>query len=111
MESKHFERDIYKVESINSLLNSLSLMRSIRSTQKYLTLFGCSSLENKYVPLSPEVTHNVSTRWAKNLAGGLVNLGPVTVFSETKITSSSRNDFEKIGSTHTDTLGHMLQPV
>ena len=58
------------------------------------------SLQNSYISLEFEVLKNDNTRYADGDAIGLVNFGPVALFSEAKLETSSGKLLEKVENLH-----------
>ena len=54
------------------------------------------SLQNSYLSVDFEVLRQDDTRYANGDQISLINFGPVALFSEAKLTTSSRNHLEKL---------------
>ena len=65
-------------------------------------------MQNSYISLEFEVLKNDDTRYADNDQISLVNFGPVALFSEAKLTTSSGKHLEKVDNLHTVSLMHKL---
>ena len=65
-------------------------------------------LQNSYISLEFEVLKNDNTRYVDNDQISLVNFGPVALFSEAKLTTSSGKHLEKVDNLHTVSLMHKL---
>ena len=57
-------------------------------------------LQNSYILLEFEVFKNDDTRYADGDQISLVNFGPVVLFSEVKLTTSSGKHLEKVDNLH-----------
>ena len=65
-------------------------------------------LQNSYNSLEFEVLKNDDTRYADGDQISLVNFGPVALFSEAKLTTSSGKHLEKVDNLHPISLMHKL---
>ena len=63
---------------------------------------------NSYISLEYEVLKNDDTRYADGDQISLVNFGPVALFSEAKLVSSSGKHLEKVDNLHPVCLMHKL---
>ena len=65
-------------------------------------------LQNSYISLEFEVLKNDDTRYADGDQISLVNFGPVALFSEAKLTTSSGKHLEKVDNLHSISLMYKL---
>ena len=65
-------------------------------------------LQNSFISLDFEVLKNDNTRYADGDETSLVNFGPVALFSEAKLTTSSGKHLEKVDNLHPICLMHKL---
>ena len=65
-------------------------------------------LQNSYISLEFEVLKNDDTRYADGDQISLVNFGPVALFSEAKVTTSSGKHLEKVDNLHPISLMYKL---
>ena len=65
-------------------------------------------LQNSYISLEFEVLKNDDTRYADGDQISLVNFGPVALFSEAKLTTSSGKHLEKVDNLHPISLMYKL---
>ena len=65
-------------------------------------------LQNSYISLEFEVLKNDDTRYADGDQISLVNFGPVALFSEVKLTTSSGKHLEKVDNLHPISLMYKL---
>ena len=65
-------------------------------------------LQNSFISVEFEVLKNVDTRYADGDQISLVNFGPVALFSEAKLTTSSGKHLEKIDNLHPISLMYKL---
>ena len=92
-------KPIHKIEFIKYSPNRLATVNknnsnisiSLPSEDAYICL------QNSYISVDFEVLKNDNTRYADGDEKGLVNFGPVALFSEAKLTTSSRKTFGKSG--------------
>ena len=66
------------------------------------------SLQNSYLFLEFEVLKNDDTRYADGNPISLVNFGPIALFSEAKLTTSSGKHLEKVDNLHCVSLMYKL---
>ena len=57
-------------------------------------------LQNSYISVEFEILKNDNTRYANGNEISLVNFGPVALFSEAKLTTSSGKHLEKVDKVH-----------
>ena len=65
-------------------------------------------LQNSFISLEFEVLKNNNTRFADGDEISLVNFGPISLFSEAKLTTSSGKHLEKVAKLHAVSLIHKL---
>ena len=65
-------------------------------------------LQNSFISLEFEVLKNNNTRYADGDEIGLVNFGPISLFSEAKLTISSGKHLEKVDNLHLISLMYKL---
>ena len=65
-------------------------------------------LQHSYISLEFEVRNNNNTRYADGDEISLVNIGPVALFSEAKLVTSSRKHLEKVDNLHPICLMYIL---
>ena len=64
---------------------------------------------NSYIDLNFDVVHaNDNTRYVNDNENGLVNLGPVALFSNYKLTTSSGKHLEEVSHAHIVSLMYKL---
>ena len=110
---KKYELDqpIHKIDFIKCSPNTLSTVNkndskisiSLPREDAYICL------QKSYITVDFEVVKNADdTRYVDNDQIALVNLGPVALFSEAKLTTSSGKHLEKVDNLHTICLMHKL---
>ena len=96
------EKPIHKIDFIKYSPSSLATINNA-NTNVSISLpredvYIC--LQNSYISLELEVLKNNNTRYANNDEIGLVNFGPVVLFTEAKLTTSSGKHLEKVDNLH-----------
>ena len=91
LKSKHtVDKPIHKIDFIKHSPSSLATVKNANSNISVSLpredAYIC--LQNSYISLEFEVPKNDNTRYANGDEIGLVNFGPVALFSETKLTTS-----------------------
>ena len=96
------EKPIHKIDFIKYSPSSLA---TINNTNSNTTIslpredaYIC--LQNSFISLEFEVLKNNDTRYTNGVEIGLVNFGPISLFSEAKLTTSSGKHLEKVGNLH-----------
>ena len=103
LKSKYtLEKPIHKIEFIKYSPSSLA---TVKNTNSNISIslpredaYIC--LQNSYISLEFEVYKNDKTRYANGDEVRLVNFGPIALFSEAKLTTSSRKHLEKVDNLH-----------
>ena len=103
LKSKYtFEKPIHKIDFIKNSPNSLATVNNANSNISISLpredAYIC--LQNSYISLEFEVPKNDKTRYTNGDEISLVNFGPVALFSEAKLTTSSGKHLEKIDNLH-----------
>ena len=99
---KTLEKPIHKIDFIKYSPSSLATVNNANSNisvslpreDAYI------SLQNSFISLEFEVLKNNNTRFADGDEKSLVNVGPISLFSEAKLTTSSGKHLEKIDNLH-----------
>ena len=65
-------------------------------------------MKNSYILIGFEVTHDDDTKYVNGNEVSLVNLGPIALFSEAKLTTHSGKPLEKVENLHPVSLMHKL---
>ena len=102
----NLEKPIHKMDFNRYSPSSLATINNVNSV---ITIsipredaYVC--LQNSYLSVEFEVLKNDDTRYVNNNEIGLVNLGPVALFSEAKLNTSSGKHLEKVDNLHTISL-------
>ena len=99
LKSKYtLEKPIHKIDFIKYSPSSLATI-NINNSNISISLpreDACICLQNSYISSEFEVLKNDNTRYANNDKINLVNFGPVALFSEAKLTTSSGKHLEKV---------------
>ena len=104
------EKPIHKINFIKYNPSSLA---TINNTNSSISIslpredaYIC--LQNSFISLEFEVLKNNNTRYADGDEIGLVNFGPISLFSEAKLTTSSGKHLEKVDNLHLISLMYKL---
>ena len=102
---------IHKIDFIKYSPNALSTVDNDNSTISISSpredAYIC--LQNSYMTVDCEVLkHADDTRYVNTDAIGLVNFGPVALFSEAKLTTTSGKHLEKVDNLHVISLMYKL---
>ena len=105
------DKPIHKIDFIKYSPNALSTVNNNNSNISISLpredAYIC--LQNSYITVDFEVLkHADDTRYVNNDAIGLVNFGPVALFSEAKLTTSSGKHLEKVDNLHVISLMYKL---
>ena len=104
------DKPIHKIDSIKYSSNSLATINNNNSNISIIfpreDAYIC--LQNSYISLEFEVLKNDDTRYADGDQISLVNFGPVALFSEAKLTTSSGKHLEKVDNLHPISLMYKL---
>ena len=104
------DKPIHKIDFIKYSPNSLATVNNSNSNISIIfpreDAYIC--LQNSYISLEFEVLKNDDTRYADGDQIGLVNFGPVALFSEVKLTTSSGKHLEKVDNLHPISLMYKL---
>ena len=104
------DKPIHKIDFIKYSPNSLATINNNNSNISIIfpreDAYIC--LQNSYISLEFEVLKNDDTRYADGDQINLVNFGPVALFSEAKLTTSSGKHLEKVDNLHPISLMHKL---
>ena len=96
------EKPIHKIDSIKNSPSSLATINNTNSNTKISfpreDAYIC--LQNSFISLEFEVLKNNITRYTNGDEIGLVNFGPISLFSEAKLTTSSGKHLEKVDNLH-----------
>ena len=91
------EKPIHKIDFIKYNPSSLATINNANSNISVSLpredAYIC--LQNSFISLEFEVLKNNNTRFADGDEIGLVNFGPISLFSEAKLTTSSGKHLEK----------------
>ena len=105
-----FDKPIHKIDFINYRPNSLALINNNNSNISISLprqdAYNC--LESSYISVDFEALKQDDTRYADDDQINLINFGPVALFSEVKLTTSSGKHLEKVSSLHIISLMHKL---
>ena len=104
------EKPIHKIDLIKYSPSSLATVNNA-NTNISISLpredaYIC--LQNSYISVEFEVLKNNNTRYADGDGISLVNFGPVALFSETKLVTSSGKHLEKVDNLHPFCLMYKL---
>lgn len=107
----NFDNPIHKIDFIKYSPNTLSTINNNNSNISISLpredAYIC--LQNSYITVDFEVVKNADdTRYADNDQIALINLGPVALFSEAKLTTSSGKHLEKVDNLHIISLMNKL---
>ena len=96
-------KPIHKIDFIKYSPSSLATINNNNNSNISISLqrqdaYIC--LQNSYISLEFEVLQNDNTRYNNGDEISLVNFGPVALFSEAKLTTSSRKHLEKVDNLH-----------
>ena len=104
------ERSIHKIDFIKYSPSSLATVNNTNSSISVSLpredAYIC--LQNSYISLDFEVLKNDNTRYTNGDEISLVNFGPISLFSEAKLTSSSGKHLEKVDNVHPISLMYKL---
>ena len=96
------DKPIHKIDFIKYSPSSLATINNKNSNISIIfpreDAYIC--LQNSYISLEFEVLKNDDTRYADGDQISLVNFGPVALFSEAKLTTSSGKHLEKVDNLH-----------
>ena len=103
LKSKYtLEKPIHKIDFIKYSPSSLATVNNAKSNISISLpredAYIC--LQNSYISLDFEVLKNDNRRYANGDEISLVNFGPVALFSEAKLTTSSGKHLEKVDNLH-----------
>ena len=104
LKNKHaLDKPIHKIDFIKYSPNSLATVNNNKSNISVSLpredAYIC--LQNSYISLDFEVLKQDDTRDADGDQISLINFGPVALFSEAKLTTSSGKHLEKVDNLHT----------
>ena len=104
------DKPIHKIDFIEYSPSSLATINNNNSNISIIfpreDAYIC--LQNSYISLEFEVFKNDDTRYADGDQISLVNFGPVALFSEAKLTTSSGKHLEKVDNLHPISLIYKL---
>ena len=104
------DKPIHKIDFIKYSHSSLATINDSNSNISIIfpreDAYIC--LQNSYISLEFEVLKNDDTRYADGDQISLVNFGPVALFSEAKLTTSSCKHLEKVDNLHPISLMYKL---
>ena len=104
------DKPIHKIDFIKYSPSSLATINNNNSNISIIfpreDAYIC--LQNSYISLEFEVLKNDDTRYADGDQISLVNFGPVALFSEAKLVTSSGKHLEKVDNLHPLCLMHKL---
>ena len=111
LKSKYtLDKPIHKIDFIKCSPSSLATVNNANSNISVSLpredAYKC--LQNSYISLEFEVLKNDNTRYANGDEISLVNFGPVALFSEAKLTTSSGKHLEKVDNLHPMSLMYKL---
>ena len=111
IKSKYFlEKPIHKIDFIKYSPSSLATVSNANSNNSISlpreNAYIC--LQLSYISLEFEVLKNNNTRYADCDQTSLANFGPIALFSEAKLVTSSRKHLEKVDNLHTISLMYKL---
>ena len=111
LKSKYtLDKPIHKIDFVKYSPSSLATINNKNSTISISLpredAYIC--LQNSYKSLEFEVLKNDNTRYANGDEISLVNFGPVALFSEAKLTTSSRKQLGKVDNLHPICLMYKL---
>ena len=104
------EKPIHKIDFIKYSPSSLATINNTNSntTISFPREDAYIRLQNSFISLEFEVLKNNNTRFADGDEIGLVNFGPISLFSEAKLTTSSGKHLEKVDNLHLISLMYKL---
>ena len=104
------EKPIHKIDFIKYSPSSLATINNTNSNTTISFPRGDAyiCLQNSFISLEFEVLKNINTRYADGDEIGLVNFGPISLFSEAKLTTSSGKHLEKVDNLHLISLMYKL---
>ena len=104
------EKPIHKIDFIKYSPSSLATINNTNSntTISFPREDAYICLQNSFISLEFEVLKNNNTRYADGDEIGLVNFGPISLFSEAKLTTSSGKHLEKVDNLHLISLMYKL---
>ena len=104
------EKPIHKIDFIKYSPSSLATINNTNSntTISFPREDAYICLQNSFISLEFEVLKNNNTRFADGDEIGLVNFGPISLFSEAKLTTSSGKHLEKVDNLHLISLMYKL---
>ena len=104
------DKPIHKIDFIKYSPSSLATINNNNSNISIIfpreDAYIC--LQNSYISLKFEVLKNDDTRYADGDQISLVNFGPVALFSDAKLTTSSGKHLEKVDNLHPISLMYKL---
>ena len=104
------EKPIHKIDFLKYSPSSLATVNNTNSNVSISLpredAYIC--LQRSFISLEFEVLKNNDTRYTNGDEIGLVNFGPISLFSEDKLTTSSGKHLEKIDNLHPICLMHKL---
>ena len=96
------EKPIHKIDFIKYNPSSLATINNANSNVSISLpredAYIC--LQNSFISLEFEVLKNKNTRFAVGDEIGMVNFGPISLFSEAKLTTSSGKHLQKVDNSH-----------
>ena len=103
-------KPIHKIDFIKYSPSSLATINNTNSntTISFPREDAYICLQNSFISLEFEVLKNNNTRYADGDEIGLVNFGPISLFSEAKLTTSSGKHLEKVDNLHLISLMYKL---
>ena len=104
------EKPIHKIDFIKYSPSSLATINNTNSntTISFPREDAYICLQNSFISLEFEVLNNNNTRFADGDEIGLVNFGPISLYSEAKLTTSSGKHLEKVDNLHLISLMYKL---
>ena len=106
------DKPIHKIDFIKDSPSSLATINKSNSNISIIfpreDAYIC--LQNSFISLEFEVLKNYDTRYADGDQISLVNFGPVALFSEAKLVTSSSKHLEKVDNLHPISLMYKLLP-
>ena len=104
------EKPIHKIDFIKYRPSSLATVNNANSNISVSLpredAYIC--LQNSFISLEFEVLKNNNTRYTNGDEISLVNFGPISLFSEAKLTTSSGKHLEKVDNLHLISLMYKL---
>ena len=104
------EKPIHKIDFIKYSPSSLATINNTNSntTISFPREDAYICLQNSFISLEFEVLKNINTRYTNGDEIGLVNFGPISLFSEAKLKTSSGKHLEKVDNLHLISLMYKL---